>query len=384
MAELTPVDRRALQSVAVQFFVNGAVVASYVPRLPEIRSNIDASLFTVGWVLAISTIGGVVGAALVGRATEELNTKTVMLVGAAILILMLPVVGFVDAVWQLLVVLAIIHAADVFTDVAMNVQGSALSTRRSTPVMNRLHAMWSLGSVVGGVVATVAVAADIDLRWHLVGSAAVLAVTLLWVAPGLLTENDRPKTENNVVGSSGPTRGLLIFGALGAAAIVPEMVNSDWAAFRATEDLDAAAGAAGLAYVTWTIGMVAGRMGGDWAAHRFGHSALLRYATGVAVVGIIVATLIPAVAAVYIGLVIAGIGVSVMFPELYDAAAKSKGAGRSLGAMTAGSRIAMLVAPAVVGFLADLDALTVGQAIAMVTIPTAIAVLVLTPSDGRG
>jgi MFS family permease len=125
-------------------------------------------------------------------------------------------------------------------------------------------------------------------------------------------------------------------------------------------------------------------MGGDWAAQRFGHSALLRYATGVAVIGIIVATLIPALLAVYIGLVIAGLGVSVMFPELYDAAAKSPGAGRSLGAMTAGSRIAMLFAPAVVGFLADLDALTVGQSIAIVTIPMAIAVLVLTPSDGPG
>ncbi|RZV41437.1 MAG: MFS transporter, partial [Acidimicrobiales bacterium] len=150
MAEMTPIDRRALQAVAVQFFVNGVVVASYVPRLPEIRSNIDASLFTIGWVLSVATIGGVVGASLVGRATEVLRTKTVMLIGAGILILMLPSIGFVNAVWQLLLVLSVIQAADVFTDVAMNVQGSALSARRSRPVMNRLHAMWSLGTVVGG------------------------------------------------------------------------------------------------------------------------------------------------------------------------------------------------------------------------------------------
>lgn len=384
MAELSPVDRRALQSVAVQFFVNGAVVASYVPRLPEIRSNIDASLFTIGWVLAVSTIGGVIGASLVGRAIDELRTKPVMLMGASILILMLPLLGFVNTVWQLLLVLVVIHASDVLTDVAMNVQGSALSARRTTPVMNRLHAMWSLGTVVGGVVATMAVAVDIDLRWHLAASSVVLAATLAWVAPGLLTKNDQPNTRETIGRSSKSSRVLVIFGALGAAAIVPEMINSDWAAFRVTEDLDAAAGAAGLAYVAWTVGMVAGRMGGDWAAQRFGHSALLRYATGVAVIGIIVATLIPALLAVYVGLVIAGLGVSVMFPELYDAAAKSPGAGRSLGAMTAGSRIAMLFAPAVVGFLADLDALTVGQSIAIVTIPMAIAVLVLTPSDGPG
>ncbi|MFT7475001.1 MAG: hypothetical protein ACI81L_001933, partial [Verrucomicrobiales bacterium] len=44
MSELTPTESRALKAVAVQFFVNGAVVASYVPRLPSIRDNLDVDL----------------------------------------------------------------------------------------------------------------------------------------------------------------------------------------------------------------------------------------------------------------------------------------------------------------------------------------------------
>ena len=34
------IDRRALQSVAVQFFANGLVYATFIPRLPEIRDRV--------------------------------------------------------------------------------------------------------------------------------------------------------------------------------------------------------------------------------------------------------------------------------------------------------------------------------------------------------
>ncbi len=377
----TELDRRALRAVAVQFFVNGAVVASYVPRLPEIRDEVGASLSTIGWVLAVATVGGVLGSALVGRATEELSTKRVMLVGSTFLVLLLPLVGVVDAVWQLLLVLGLIHAADVFTDVAMNVQGSALSTRRAKPVMNRLHATWSLGTVVGGLIATGMAAAGVDLGVHLALAALALLATLLYVAPGLLTHDDRPPpaTANS---SRRLGRVLWFFLLVGAAAVIPEMVNSDWAAFRATEDLAASEGVAALAYVAFTAGMVIGRLNGDTVVHRFGSQVAIRAATVIAALGIAIATLVPWIGSVFIGLFIAALGVSVVFPQLYDAAAKSPGGGRSLGALTAGSRVGLLIAPAMVGFLAEADAFTVGQAIAVVTIPAVLAVLVLTSALG--
>ena len=56
--ESTTTDRRALQAVAAQFFVNGAVLASFVPRLPEIRDSLDLSLDELG---AILTAGAALG-----------------------------------------------------------------------------------------------------------------------------------------------------------------------------------------------------------------------------------------------------------------------------------------------------------------------------------
>ena len=68
-----------------------------------------------------------------------------------------------------------------------------------------------------------------------------------------------------------------------------------------------------------------------------------------------------------------------MFPQIYDAAARSSRSKGALGALTAGSRIALLTAPILVGSLAGADAFTVGAAVALVTIPAAVGVLVLSP-----
>jgi predicted MFS family arabinose efflux permease len=59
-AELSATDSRALASVAVQFFVNGAVFASFVPRLPEIRERLGLSLDELGVMLTIGAIIGLV------------------------------------------------------------------------------------------------------------------------------------------------------------------------------------------------------------------------------------------------------------------------------------------------------------------------------------
>ena len=72
-------------------------------------------------------------------------------------------------------------AADGIVDVAMNLQGSWLSARRHAPVMNRLHGLWSLGAMAGGVVAAQAAALGVSLEVHLVTVAVLLATAVVFV-----------------------------------------------------------------------------------------------------------------------------------------------------------------------------------------------------------
>ena len=388
---LSQTDRRALQSVGAQFFVNGSVVGSFLPRLPEIRDNIDTDLGTLGLVFTLSSLGGLLRTALCSPFVERYGSKRAMIVGGVCLIGALLLIGAARSPGVLLVALMLMLVFDVLADVGMNMQGSAISARRSVPVMNRLHGLWSLGTLLGALVASAFAGAEIDLQLHLVGVAVALTATMLFVAPGLLPEEQVRQSAAPTIDSDGnvlvPASNLnayAVFGLLGAMAFMMEQSSGDWAALRLTDDLGRTAGLAALGFVAYTIGMTAGRFGGDSLLGLIGQHRLIRTGAAINALGLALAFLIDTVPTTLGGLALAGIGNSVMFPMLYDEAARSPGkAAAGIGALIAGSRIGALVAPVAIGTMAGSDTFSVGQAVAIVTIPCAIVVLAVRSAQAR-
>lgn len=426
---LGPVDRRALLSVAAQFFVNGAVFASFVPRLPEIRDRIDITTGTLGALLAVAGVVGLLGSASVGHLISAFGSRRVMVTAAVALTGSLAIVGIANTVPLLLVGLIGLAVLDVLVDSSMNLQGSWISGRRAAPVMNRLHGLWSLGTVVGGLVASQVAGAGISLRTHLLFVAVLMFIVVLFVGRGLLRTDESvdeahevlddevldddvladgthtgsrvspeptvsiqeraTTTVEDVIGrrpSSDSDRRngrrqnrvpLLLLALAGACSIAMEQTSSDWAAFRLSDDFGSAAGVAGLAYVAFTVGMTTGRFGGDSAVARYGEQTVFRVAIIVTLIALAVASLSPNRWIVLGAYVVAGLGIATQFPKLYDDAAKYQGtSGAGLGALTGGSKIALLSTPAVVGALAG-TSLSVGSATAIVTLPAAIGFVLI-------
>ena len=371
-----PGDNRALLSVAVQFFVNGLVVASFVPRLPEIRDRIDVSTGTLGVLLAVGSAAGLLGSLTVGRFIERFGTRRVLIGGALVLVSALAVVGLATTPLVFLLGLMALSSMDVHVDSAMNTQGTCISGRRPVPVMNRLHGLWSLGTVVGGLVAAQAAASGVSLQTHLLVASALFFGVVVFVGRGLLSVDEYAETAVSGAGDavSGPVRRrvpLVLLGVASGCSIAMEMTSSDWAAFRLSDDFGAAAGVAGLAYVAFTAGMTTGRFGGDWLIARFDAERVFNVAIGVTIVALASASFVPNQWAVLAAYVFAGLGIATQFPKLYDDAARFPGRpGAGLGALTGGSRIALLGTPAIVGGLAG-TSLSVGAATAIVTLPAA-------------
>ena len=162
---------------------------------------------------------------------------------------------------------------------------------------------------------------------------------------------------------------LIVLGASGGFALTAELVSSDWAAFRLSEDFGASAGFAGLGFVAFTVGMTAGRLGGDSVLMRIGGDRLLQVAIVVSGIGLSIASFAPNRYAVLVGYLVAGVGISTFFPKLYDDAAQFPGRrGAALTWLRAGSGVTALLMPVLVGVLAA-SRLSVGQATAIVTLP---------------
>ncbi len=394
-----PGDRRALQSVAVQFFANGFVYASFIPELPEIRERVGISIGTLGLILTLASISGLISSLLTGRVIAAIGTRRVVIIGTILSIGSLPVIGFATAPVMLIFGLVGLLFFDVFIDVAMNVQGSELSARRKTPVMNRLHGVWSLGTVAGGIVTVLVNRADVSVQVHLTAVTVGLITASVFVMPGLL-RIDEPHAADSVepvgeglhgsevmtteeVGAAlrrrrfGPA--AVILGLGGATAMALEVGNGDWAAFRLTEDFDSSAGVASAAFLLMTIGMTTGRLTGDWVQVRTGSMRLRRLGVAVSGAGSVLATLVPVEAVSLAGFLIAGLGTSVLFPQLYDQAARLPGPpGSGFAAMLIGQRSTGIFVPLIIGGLANTAAFGVGGAMAVVLVPAAVIGLVIT------
>lgn len=372
-------EQRALLSVATQFFVNGAVFASFVPRLPEIRDVVDITLGELGLLITIGGTIGLVGSFGASPIIERLGTRWTLILGALALVCFLPVLGLARTPYVLVIGFAGLQTFDVIVDVAMNLQGSWLSARRHAPVMNRLHGLWSLGTVVGGLASSQLAGLGVSLRDHFFGVTALMLVVIVFVGSGLLREDQEfshvpiasPADERpGMVRGRAKRMALAALSIAGGCAIVVELTSSDWAAFRLSDDFGAGAGFAGLGYVAFTSGMTIGRFGGDSVLVKIGSDRLFRAALVLSFIGMAGASLVPNRWVTLAAYMVAGVGISTFFPKLYDDAARYPGkSGAGLAALTGGSRLAGFIAPALVGALAATE-LSVGQASALVTLPT--------------
>lgn len=388
MAGLSPRDRRALGATAAQFFVNGAMTASFIARAPQIRDRIGVDLDEWGLLLTCSAVFGVVGSLLSGRVIHALSTRVVLRIGAVAMIASLPVIGAATTPWVWLLGMLVYLFVDVFVDISMNLQGSWISARRHTPVMNRLHGVWSLGTFTGGLGAAAANAAGLSPLGHLGLVAGLTAVALAFVTRHLLDSDEEGHGDASAAPVEAPGRRarllpLALLVAAGMFAVFAEITGGDWATFRLIDDLDATAAVGSLAFVAYTVGMTAMRFGGDWLHQRLGRMGLHRLSVTVAAAGFVIATAIPSAPVAVIGFALIGVGVATFMPKLYDDAARLPGRrGAGLGAMTAGMRGAFLVMPVAVGWLAG-TSLSVGAAIAIVSLPAMVGLAAVTEVNER-
>lgn len=381
-----PSVRRSGVAVAALFVVNGATFSNWLPRIPEIRDRLGLDNAGLGATLLGGGLGGIVGSLLVGRAMAAVGSRRLVVAAASALSVGLALIAVVPSAVLLLVLLTALGALDVFNDAAMNAQGVVVQQRLGRQIMNRLHAMWSLGFTGGAVVGSAASAAGLGLGWHLTAAGAVLLASVLAVRHWLVPADpappapDRPEAAGPGDGPA-PARSRRVMPVVVAMSIaaftaaVLEVTPNDWAAVFLRDVFDAGR-LSGLGTVACAGAMLLGRLGGDHVLERVGEARLLRGALGLVGAGLAITVVAPGTAVALVGLAVWGLGLSVVFPQLYAAAARLPGtsAGAGLGSMLLGQRIGSMVTAAGTGAIAEWSDLRVAFA-AMCA--TSLAVLAL-------
>lgn len=351
----TQVDSRALKSVAGQFFINGFAMGTYVPRLPQLRDQINVNIDNFGLILASSSVIAILASFFVGKINKVFGTRTVIIWGGIFMISALPLIGASLHPITLILALGLFLSSDAIIDVSMNLQGSWLNSRRHQPIMNRLHALWSLGTLTGGFVASRAAIFLTPLQ-HFLLTSIILSIAVVIISSGLLKTDQINEHSSNQVSKPNKIKifkSLAPFTIAGAATIIIEILPLDWSAFRLSDDLHAPPGIATLGFVAATLGMTSARFIGDFVINRISTKKILIINISSISIGLILFALINNQIITILGSFLIGFGAATILPKLYDDAAKRKGLpGAGIGALTTGIRIASLITPILIGTIA--------------------------------
>jgi MFS family permease len=365
--------RKTAVAVAALFFTNGAAFASWAPRIPELADRIGVDLAGLGLTLLMMGVGGLAGAGPAGRLIDRFGSRRVAVTGAIIVSLAIAMMGLARSPIALGLILLIVGASDVTADLGMNAQAVSVQIGGSSAI-NRLHGLWSIGTVAGGSIGAAAAGAGISLESHLI-TVGVLMTAVAWAANrGLADTAPAAPVESEERSRSRP---MILLGLLGFAAAFLEAPGSEWSATFVDDAFAAGPATAALGFVAFTTGMTVSRLIGDSIAARWGDARSFSGSLPMAGAGWAAVVLAPSPTVAILGFGLAGLGTGMIFPQLYAAGASGAlvSQGRGLSAMSFGARLGFLLVTPAVGLLGSRIGL--GVALASIIGPFLVMLLVL-------
>ena len=356
-----PVLAAAIRALRAQFFVAGALFATWGVQVPSIKAHYGLGESALAIAMLASGVGAVAALLQAGRLLARHGPRRVappmaLACAGAVGSLLLP------AHYGVLLALMLAYgmAAAIF-DVAINDEATSIERQTGRPLMSGFHGMFSLGGMVGAAAWSVLAPAGVSPVQHLVGASAVLGAVALVAAPFMLRR--RPEREAGSASLSLPRGPLVLLGLMAALGLIGEGAMYDWCVLYLRQELSAPAGVAGLGYASFSAAMAAGRFGGDWVRARVRSATLLRASGVLGAVGMALALAVPHPAVALAGFALVGLGFANIVPVLFSAAAQQPGIAPAHGIAAVASMgyFGMMAGPPMIGFLAEAWSLTVGM-----------------------
>lgn len=352
------------------FLLTGFVYASWASRVPAVKG--DLGLGDGGFAIALLGLeaGAVLGLQLGGLAVPRTGSRPALTVSLFAFSVALLLPAFAPNLPLLAAGLFLFAALNSVADVAMNAQGVAVQRSVGRPVLSGLHAMHSLGGVLGAGGGALAARLGYAPIPHLLACAAAGVVAVL-AAPALLLPSRVDAEEGGPSGGGaspagglrrwfgGWTAPMILLGALAFCFTLGEGAGLNWSAVYVTRSLGGteALGAIGLGVFLGAVTL--GRLAGDRLVSRFGPVRVFSVGAVVAGLGFGGALLLNTSAAALVGLGLLGAGIANALPLAIAAGGNSPGETPA----TAAARVSTLgylgafVGPALVGGLASLTGL---------------------------
>jgi MFS family permease len=352
---------RRLNRIAVSsiFFLAGICFFSWASRIPNIQQRLHLDNASLGGVLLGLPVGLMTSLPLAGWLVAKFGSRPVAISAAILYAGMLPVLGLVTTVWQLVACLVVFGMSGNLLNISMNTQAAGTELLYGRTIMASYHGLWSLAGFTGASIGN----AFISIGWQpwqhfLVISA--LSLLIIALASGNLIARDNGTGENRPIFAK-PDRSIINLGVIAFCSMICEGSMFDWSNVYFQKVILPPKALAGIGLTAFAFTMASGRFLGDWLATKWGIRHILQLSGTLTASGLLVAIIFPSLLPALLGFLMVGAGVSSVVPLVYSAAGRSKALspGVALAAVSTIGYLGFLFGPPFIGFIAQAFSLRV-------------------------
>lgn len=393
---MTPLQRARGSAVAI-FAMNGIIAFSFVPRLLEIQADLGLDDASLGLVLAVGTVGGLVVGPVAGVLVHRWGAIPVAVVAGLVMAPALAMIGFAGTAVVLAAALFVLMGGDAVMDSAMNSRGLEVESAYGRSIINSFHGWWSLATIIGSGLGSLSAVLGVPLPVFLTVMSVATAVVLLLVlgaGSGVVPEVAHARNANTEHLNRRKTLAVMLRGG-GAilavfivAAIIVEDVPVRWGSIYLGEITSGTTAASNVdiwiavTYFALTASMTIGRFLGDRVFDLVGPAVVVRVSMAVVAVAMTGAIVVATPAAFVVACSLSGLGVATLFPAAMRAAARLPGVTPAMGVALVSwfSRVGFVLSPLLVGLIAGRNDVRAGLAVVVVA---AVVLVIVASVVGR-
>ena len=352
--------RRARIAVTITFIINGFSAGSFVARIPDFKRILDISNATLGLSLLFISAGVFLALKPAGKYSAKYGSQPIIFFSTIALALSYLLLGALFSLTWFWITLFIFGFVLATQDVSMNAHAVVVEQRAGRRLMSVFHAMFSVGTLFGGILG--GIFSQIEITPLTQGS----SLALLYIVAALLV---RPlflpaSADTHHFGDEKRAKHPPIFavlGLFGLFAALSEGAAGDWGGVLARETFGASPFISTLPYIVFCTAMIIGRLSGDYLAHRFGASKVIAAGGVIAGTGLSAGLVIGGIPAIMVAWFLLGIGLSVVIPLMFSAAgtiALTRYSGviapsEAVAKVSGVSYFGFVIGPPLIGFIAD-------------------------------
>lgn len=297
-------------------------------------------------------LSSLIGLQFAGWLISKLSSRITVGLAFGFNTLVLASIGMVNHVILLVAAIMLFSFSMRIFSISVNVQAIALQNQYEKKIVGSFHALWSLGGIIGILITTAMVSAQINLLVHLqLVSALNLALTV-WGYRFLL--DDGTKKEVNRLKLHKQDKFIIFLGAIAFLGAMCEGAMLDWSGVYFKEILNVRIFTYG--YLVFMVFVTISRFVSDFMMNTIGMKKYYLLNATLIFTGMALPSMFPTVVCAIIGFSLVGVGTAPVIPMTYILSATNKRYSSSIAIslIATYALLGMFVGPPVVGFLAHL------------------------------